>query len=217
MKKRSKVMLTALCAVLLVVGSVFGTIAYFTDSEVVTNTFTVGKVDISMDEADTDDSTADADRDTANKYHLIPGQTYVKDPTIHVAADSEACYLFVKVENGIKAIETEEQGKSVAEQMAALDWYLIDEANGIYALGKGKDDAEKAKYTVSGGAEVVVFNSFTIDGDKVVNVEEGETVETGEFDLSDYATAEIKVTAYAVQAAGFDTAQAAWDATFKTT
>ena len=62
------------------------------------------------------------DKDEGNAYHLLPGQTYTKDPTIHVSDDSEGCYLFVKVENGIKNIEG---GKTIATQMAELRWKPI--------------------------------------------------------------------------------------------
>ena len=91
--KRSKVLLTLLCAVALVVTSVFGTLAYLTDKESVTNTFTVGQVHIKLDEADTDNSTPDADRDQSNKYHLLPGHEYDKDPTVTVLKDSESSYV----------------------------------------------------------------------------------------------------------------------------
>ena len=43
-KKAKKVVALLLCAVLLVVGSVTGTMAYLTANDTVTNTFTVGKV-----------------------------------------------------------------------------------------------------------------------------------------------------------------------------
>ena len=50
--KKSKVLVMTLCAVLLVATTVLGTLAYLTDRESVTNTFTVGQVDITVDEAD---------------------------------------------------------------------------------------------------------------------------------------------------------------------
>jgi predicted ribosomally synthesized peptide with SipW-like signal peptide len=50
MNNKVKALLMACCAVLLVFASVLGTLAYLTDTtEKVTNTFTVGKVDISLD------------------------------------------------------------------------------------------------------------------------------------------------------------------------
>ncbi|MDO5041370.1 MAG: SipW-dependent-type signal peptide-containing protein, partial [Peptoniphilus sp.] len=119
MKKTSKALLLGICAVLLITASVLGTMAYLTSQDTVTNTFTVGSVSISLDEKDVDDSTPGEDRDKANKYNLVPGKTYDKDPTIHVANGSEKSYLFVKVENGISAIEG---ATTVADQMTAKGW-----------------------------------------------------------------------------------------------
>ena len=104
MKKAKKVLLLALCAVLLVGATIAGTVAYLTSqTEVVKNTFTVGKVQILLDEKDVDTSNTSTDkasaagRDLANKYHLMPGGTYEKDPTVHVHVDSENAYIRMKV------------------------------------------------------------------------------------------------------------------------
>ena len=193
MKLSRKFLLTLTCAVLLVVGTALGTLAYFTDSDVATNTFTVGKVDITLDEAAVNaDGTpiADAARVTKNEYHLIPGGTYTKDPTIHVSADSANCWVYVKVDNGLSKIEAADN--TVAAQMKAKGWTLIDEEKNIYAYPTmvAKDAADK---------DVRVFDSFTIDGNAVSNAI-----------LKTYEDAEISVIAYAIQADGFGTALEAW-------
>ena len=100
MKTKSKALLLTLCAALLVAASVLGTMAYLTDTETVTNTFTVGKVDIKLDEAKVNpDGTPieGAARVTGNEYHLLPGHTYTKDPTVTVKAGSESAYIRLKV------------------------------------------------------------------------------------------------------------------------
>jgi len=56
MKTKSKALLLALCAVLLVAASVLGTMAYLTSRAEVTNTFTVGSVSITLDEAPVDEN-----------------------------------------------------------------------------------------------------------------------------------------------------------------
>ena len=91
MKTRSKALLLTLCAVLLVTASVLGTMAYLTSTDEVQNTFTVGQVKITLDEAKvtTDGEPVEgAARVTENSYKLMPGHTYTKDPTIHVDAAS---------------------------------------------------------------------------------------------------------------------------------
>lgn len=199
MKTARKVLLLVLCAALLVSASVMGTLAYLTDDDAVVNTFTVGAVAITLDELDTDNDNNVADnttygegeaatvRDKANDYKLYPGHTYVKDPTIHVGADSEDCWLFVKVENGIAAIEADTK---IADQMADIGWSAVEGEENLYAY----------KQIVSKNTDVVVFNSFKI----------AETVTNDT--LASYADAVINVTAYAVQTDGFDTAAEAWAA-----
>ena len=130
-KTKTKALLMSLCAVLLVAASVLGTMAYLTDSKDVKNTFTVGNVTITMDETDVDDSTPNKERDQANSYKLMPGHTYTTDPIIHVDANSEDCYLFVKVDNQIAAIEAD-GNTTVAAQMAAKGWKAVEGKDGIY-------------------------------------------------------------------------------------
>ena len=80
MKSKKKVFLTVLCAAALVVASVLGTMAYLTSKTgPVTNTFTVGNVNITLDETDvTPMGVKDTDtKVTENSYKLIPGHTYI--------------------------------------------------------------------------------------------------------------------------------------------
>ena len=97
MKRARKVIALVLCAVVLMAASVVGTLAYLTSTATVENTFTVGKVSITLRETDTDEDGSTV----ANTYKLIPGSTYTKDPTITVDSASETCYLFVDVQNSI--------------------------------------------------------------------------------------------------------------------
>lgn len=214
MKTKSKALLLSLCAVMLVAASIFGTLAYLTDTDAVENTFTVGQVGISLDEAEVNtkgeklDQNGDvwvegatlADRVQANEYKLVPGHEYTKDPTVHVDGDSEDSWLFVKVDNGIAAIE--DSTNTIAAQMVANGWTLVTGTENVYAYEK----------VVQAGENVPVFNSFKISGD--VEGTKPEPPEEGVLYLSDYENAVINVTAYAVQADGFDNAAAAWEAAF---
>ena len=188
MKKMYKVMLLVLCAALLVAGSVMGTLAYLKmETGPVTNTFTVGKVEITLDEAKTDAyGVADltADRVTTNSYKLIPGHEYTKDPTIHLDTDSELCYLFVEVVNEIAGIE---DATTIADQMAANGW--VNLSGNIWYYNGVANASVKTEY--------VIFGSFKI---------------AGTADISTYAGKTIKITGYAVQADGFATPEAAWTA-----
>ena len=187
MKTTKKALLLALCAVLLIVSTVFATMAYLTyTTQAVKNTFTFGNVKITLDEAKVNEyGVKDGDtRVTANTYKLMPGHTYVKDPTIHVDANSEACWLFVKLENGLKDIIASE---NIEKQMQDYGWTPIDSTNNIWAYNK----------VVAAGKHINVFDEFTLTDNAVV---------------SNYGDATIIVTAYAVQADGFNTAADAWNA-----
>lgn len=195
MKKTSKALLLSLCAVLLVTATVLGTMAYLTSTDEVVNTFTVGNVAITLDETDVDNSTpGENDRDQANSYKLMPGHTYTKDPIVHVDSTSEDCYLFVKVANEITAIEGD---MTVAAQMAAKGWVAVDGAAGVYVYTQNSAPA-----VVAGGSNVTVFDNFTISG----------TVDNAT--LATYNNKTITVTAYAIQADGFEdkTASEIWTA-----
>ena len=182
--------LTLILAFALVIAmSVAGTVAYLTSQDSVTNTFTVGKVAITLDEAKVDANGAavtPAERVDTNSYKLIPGHTYIKDPIIHVDASSEKCWLFVKVVNGISAIE-DSTNNTIAAQLAANGWSAVNGAANVYAY----------KESVAGRTDVPVFGSFKI---------------AGTADVASYENATVVVTAYAVQADGFDNAAAAWAA-----
>lgn len=236
MKKAKKILSLLLCAILLVGGSIAGTVAYLTSTDEVTNTFTVGKVVITLDEAKVNEAgkpvkevkndetgntsdvvvgnVAEATRVDINNYHLLPGHEYTKDPIVHVDNASEECYLFVIVKNEIAAIESDAEGdKTVATQIAENGWAQISVAGDETLYVYGTVDAPVA---VAGGANKTVFKNFKIDGDKVVNVPEGETVPTDKLNLSAYADKNIIVTAYAVQKDGFEgkTAVEIWNAAF---
>ena len=102
MKNAKKVLLLVLCAVLLVGASVAGTVAYLTSTDTVTNTFTIGKVEIKLDEAVVDSESGEKVGDSRTEdgntaVRLIPGRSITKDPTVTVLKDSEDCYVRVKV------------------------------------------------------------------------------------------------------------------------
>lgn len=206
MRTKTKALVLALCAVLLVVTTVFVTMAFLTSEDSVQNTFTVGEVTISLDELDVDEDDLLTDnkeytkdgitttRDKANEYKLIPGKTYIKDPTIHVGAKSEPCYLFVKVENGLVNAEAE-GNTTIAAQMTANGWYPVNGASDVYYYGTANGIV-----AVNGGQDKVVFEEFTIDGDAVVA--NYHTLKDADGNVTNGKA--ITVTAYAIQAECFE-------------
>ena len=189
MKNAKKILALLLCAVLLVGASIAGTVAYLTSKDEVTNTFTVGKVQITLDETDVDvNGVKDGEtRVKENTYKLIPGHTYVKDPVVHVDAESENCFPYIKVENQIAGIEAV---TTIADRLAANGWSLVTDETNVYTY----------KEVCGVGYNIPTFTQFKVKEDVQ--------------DLSAYNCLSVKVTAYAVQHDGFASADAAWEATF---
>ena len=191
MKKAKKALAILLCAALLVGGTIAGTVAYLTaKTGPVTNTFTAGNVAITLDELDVDNSTEGKDRDTANAYNLIPGNTYVKDPTVHVAKNSENSWIFVKVENGLKDYLTE---NCIENQIVTTNkWTALEGVAGVYYKEYTKNTEKDV--------DLVVFEEFTVAADNKLGT-----------DWTNVKDAKIIVTAYAVQKDNLDVTTA-WNA-----
>jgi len=178
MKKRA--LLTVLCAILLVVATIMGTMAYLTDTKEVKNTFTVGKVYIDLNETDVDENGVvipSASPVKENSYKLLPGHTYTKDPTVTVLADSEDCY--VKMTMSIDKIDkidaifaTSKEGKADLTAIFTgynADWELkstTDKDNVLLGFKGGPsglledsyiefDDAYIDQYRNTGGFDII--------------------------------------------------------------
>lgn len=209
--KKFKALLVVACALLLVAASVFGTMAYLTSTDTVTNTFTVGKVEIKLDEAKANPDgslVANAARVKANSYKLLPGHTYNKDPMVTVLSGSESSYVKMTVTfskaSALDAIFT----PTGADLTSIFNGY--DSANWIYK-GNTKDATADTRtyefwYKETVGAPTAdvaldaLFDSITVPGE--ITAEQLATIEG----------MTITVKAYAIQADGFADANAAWNA-----
>lgn len=196
MKKTTKALLMAACALALVLTTVMGTVAYLTSNDTVTNTFTVGKVKITLDEAKVDEYGAPidgADRVDANTYKLIPGHEYTKDPTIHFEAGSEKSYVFVEVQNGIENYESKTEGYvSITQQIVNNGWTALgDSYPGVYYK-------EVEANTTDAAQDLKVFSKFKIADN--FELPEGT-------DINDV---KVTITAYAIQYDGMTDVNTAW-------
>jgi predicted ribosomally synthesized peptide with SipW-like signal peptide len=199
-KKFLKSMALVCCAILLVVCSIVGTFAYLTSTANVTNTFTVGKVKITLDESklNADGITVDpSEKVLTQTYHLMPGITYQKDPTVHVELGSEKCWVFIKIVNNIDAIDLANDPAiandgSIEDQLETNGWTQLTGETGVYYKAD-VDATTEAK-------DLRVFSTVTIQ-----NTVDNNT-------LKDFSDKTIDITAYAVQAAGISEVDKAWDA-----
>ena len=220
MKTAKKAMLMTLCAIILVVATVFGTMAYLTSTDEVNNTFTVGNVKITLDEAkvDTNGSPVEgAARVKVNDYKLLPGHTYTKDPTIHVDAASEDCFIRAKVTltNAKEwiAIATKYADNKVENIIKGTDdniWWVsqpaVDETANtvtytfVYKNESHTGELGKRIWTSADGNDLILFNEIAIPG--------GLTND----ELAAVGSSKITVVAEAIQADGFANADEAWAA-----
>lgn len=180
----TKVFLSLLALVLVVGCAVGGTIAWLTaTTEPVVNTFTYGKIKIDLAET------------TGTEYKIIPGVNISKDPKVTVKADSEACWLFVKVaEEG--TFVTDKVTYSIAE-----GWMPLNATNhpGVYYREVDAVTADTDFYVLAGD---------TTYPNGVVTVSENLTKK----DIKGLTETrpQLIFTAYAVQKDGINTAAEAW-------
>ena len=178
------------------------TVAWLTSTTgEVKNIFTVGDVEITLDEAVVDVYGVDQGTrtTTGNTYKLIPGHSYVKDPKVYVNSISEPCYVFVEVVNNISAIESKDTDYvTIAKQMENLGWTRIDGTDIYYYNTVVDPTAANADLTLE------VFANFKIADD--ANVSEYATTDTNK--------SYITIKAYAVQKDGFNDAVSAWNEAF---
>mgnify|MGYP000581543647 CR=1 FL=1 len=172
MKKKTLALVLALT--LLVAGVVGGTLAWLTDQTAeVKNTFTVGDINIGLTE-----TTAD--------YKMVPGNTIAKDPTVTVKANSEACWLFVKVTKSTNL-------EAFISYDIAEGWTALSGVDGVYYREVPASTADQ---------------TFSVLADDAVTVKSNVTKTMLETAKTDAPTLTFK--AYAIQKDHFATADAAW-------
>ncbi len=208
--KKTKGLIVALCSVLIAVTAILGTVSYLTDTEGVVNTFTVGKVNLVLDEAavNSNGEPTGGRTEEGNAYHLIPDKTYTKDPTVTVMAGSEEAYVRMLV-----TVNCYDELCSIFGDSFSLDT-LVDGLDGDVWVSVGDVAVDESENTgtyefrystpVAGGDEGVKLDAL------FTSIVMPETL-TGE-DLEKIADLEINVVAHAIQKSGFDTAENAWAA-----
>lgn len=172
MKKKTLALVLALT--LLVAGVVGGTLAWLTDRTAeVKNTFTVGDINIGLTETTTD-------------YKMVPGNTIAKDPTVTVKANSEACWLFVKVTKS-------ENLDTFITYAIAEGWTALPGVDGVYYREVPASNADQTFPVLAGNAVTVK-----------------DTVTKEMLTAKDFTNPTLTFKAYAIQKDHFTTADAAW-------
>lgn len=162
MKRKSLTILIAV--VLVVVCAIGGTLAWLTaQTQEVTNTFTVGNIDITLTETGAIDTDNDEFVDSKS-YSMVPGTVLDKDPKITVAGGSEKCYLFVKVDKST-TLDT-----YIAYTIDS-GWKNVPNADGVYYQIVNKN-AGNRDFGVLANDTVTVKNTVTKDNMDYLNTDE---------------------------------------------
>ncbi len=177
MKKK---VLSIVAVVLVLCCAIGGTLAWLTDkTDPVVNTFTVGDINIDLDESENLD------------LKMVPGNTITKDPKVTVKANSEKCWLFVKVDKSANYSDFLE------DYNMAANWTALAGQDGVYYQVV---DASTANQVF----EVLLNNQVTVKG--TVTKAQMEGIKNNTIDAPT-----LTFTAYAVQFDNVATAADAWE------
>lgn len=185
--------LVLVLALALIVGVAGGaTFAWLTaKTDPVVNTFTYGDINITLEE------------NTGSDYKIIPGVNIKKDPLVTVEAGSEACWLFVKVDEENWPELTYVDGEKTVRKVN------YDIADG-WTKGDGTNIPANVYYR-----EVAAANDanqeFPVLKDNKITVSDTLTKKDIK-DIPTTTTPKLSITAYAIQKDGMATAAAAWAA-----
>ena len=210
MNKR-RILAISMSLVIVAILAIGATLAYFTDTKTATNTFTMGNVNIKLDEENV--KNPEGDRVSQNEYDVYPGAVVKKDPTVHnVGANGAYIRATVNVSNWMNLVaayypdfkETfPNEGYKAALNLLVGDlgegWSVVDvEAGDVFTIGQFD-----AKF-------VLKYNGVLASGADTTAMFENVTIPAGIDNANANSFKEIKIVAQAMQADGFTS----WEAAF---
>ena len=177
-----KGLIIAAAMILAVCLGVGGTLAYlFVKTETVTNTFSPSNITLDLEESE-------------NTYKMIPGVTMPKDPKVTASGDV-AFYVFVKVDKA-------NNPDTYLDYSIADGWTALTGVDGVYYQEVAANATFKDVSILTG--DKVTTKSTITKGDMAKFYNSDGTPNEATFP-------KLIFTAYAIQKAGFNTVQAAWE------
>ena len=140
-----------LLVMVLVIGCVIGgSVAWLVSNpDSVVNTFTYGDINITLTET------------TGDSYKILPGNDIPKDPKVTVKANSEDCWLFVKVDESNWPTFTEGTPATRKVKYAIADgWTALENVSGVYYREVDAVTAD-TDYAVLADNEITVSQNLT--------------------------------------------------------
>lgn len=188
--KKSRMRTLALTAILAGTVSIGGIMAYFTDGDTATNTFTVGKISLDLQEPSWVPPT-----------NITPGQEIAKDPQIKNDGNNEE-FVFLKVTvpyaNVVTANEDGTRGRIADTELFSYDvkdgWTEIDSKRVIDSSSKTVTHLYAYTGETADSMKALAVNSSTpslFDWVRFANIVEDQNLET--------TTQNIVIEAYGIQ------------------
>ena len=208
---KKKILALSMCIALAAIAIVGASLAYFTDTKTATNTFTMGNVQIKLDETNVNDPKGD--RVTSNVYNVYPGAVVTKDPIVHnIGKNGAYIRATVNVSNWMNLVgayypdfkETfPNDGYKAALNLLVGElgegWSVVGvEAGDVFTIGQFD-----AKF-------ILKYDGVLASGADTTAMFQTVTIPTGIDNANADSFDEVKVVAQAIQADGFDT----WEAAF---
>ena len=208
---KKKILALSMCIALAAIAIVGASLAYFTDTKTAKNTFTMGNVQIKLDETNVNDP--EGDRVTSNVYNVYPGAVVTKDPIVHnISKNGAYIRATVNVSNWMNLVaayypdfkETfPNDGYKAALNLLVGElgegWSVVGvEAGDVFTIGQFD-----AKF-------ILKYDGVLASGADTTAMFQTVTIPTGIDNANADSFDEVKVVAQAIQADGFDT----WEAAF---
>lgn len=202
---KKKYLIIIFCAVLISIFSIATTVAFLSDQESKVNVFTIGKVSITLDETEVDElgNKLSDKRVIENKYHLMPGYTYLKDPTVTVKEGSNDSYIRILITINkvleLKSIYGEDFTPNSIYSNWGENWQYIGKKENADSSITYEYRYKKVVNSLNGDNKLEpLFQNFTIPGKTTIG------------ELENLEDLEVKIIGQAIQASGFKTANDAW-------
>ena len=203
---KKKILALSMCIALAAIAIVGASLAYFTDTKTATNTFTMGNVQIKLDETNVNDP--EGDRVTSNVYNVYPGAVVTKDPIVHnIGKNGAYIRATVNVSNWMNLVgayypdfkETfPNDGYKAALNLLVGElgegWSVVGvEAGDVFTIGQFD-----AKF-------ILKYDGVLASGTDTTAMFQTVTIPAGIDNANADSFDEVKVVAQAIQADGFDT------------
>lgn len=159
MKKRTILLVASLAVTAsLSLGATFAWLQ--AETGVLTNTFTVGQIGLTLDETKVERNVvvADAPRvESGNTYILYEGAVLPKDPTVTVKAESENCYVFMHCDVSEELLDITEINYDTAK------WLSV--GNNIYVYSADGTEPTIVPYAETDTVLSPLFTTVTVTDD----------------------------------------------------